>query len=163
MSNAGRRLHEVVQQTVERTVRQVAARARRVLATALLVIPAVLTFLCAMVLIGSWRDDVAISSHTGKATAEVVSVSFARTIIRFTTPDGVVHSPRTGVLYPRGLEPGQLVRVEYDVRNPELVRVAERGVGLGVLPALVTAVAGWLVLAPLGLVLRRRSRGEPGP
>jgi len=156
MRAGGRKLQEVVQQTAERMARQVLARARRVLGTALLVLAAVLTFLCAMVLIGAWRDDVAISTHTGKASAEVVSVSFARTIIRFTTPDGAVHSPRTGVLYPRGLEPGQLVRIEYDVRNPDLARVAERDVSLGLIPALITAVAGWLVLAPLGLWLRRR-------
>ena len=148
----------MVQQTVERTSRPVAARVRGFLGAALLVIPAVLTFLCVMVLVGAWRDDVAISSHTGKATAEVVSVSFARTIIRFTTPDGGVRSPRTGVLYPGGLQPGQLVRIEYDVRNPDLARIAGRNVSLGLLPALLTAAGGWVLLAPPGLWLRRRAR-----
>jgi hypothetical protein len=141
----------------------VAVRVRGVLGTALLVLPAVLAFLCLMTVIGAWRDDVAISSHTGKATAEVVSVSFGRTIIRFTTPDGEVHSPPSGVLYPGGLEPGQLVRIEYDVRNPDLARVVDRDVSTGILPALLTAVGGWLVFAPLGLWLRRRAHAVPSP
>lgn len=152
----------MVQQTVleppARTVRPVVARSRARCGTALLVIPAVLTFLCLMVVVGAWRDDVAISSHQGKATAEVVSVSFARTIIRFTTPDGEVRSPRTGVLYPGGVRPGQLVRIEYDTRNPDLARIAGRDVGQGLLPALLVAVAAWLVLAPPGLWLRRTPR-----
>jgi Protein of unknown function (DUF3592) len=154
MGRYGRRLRQVVQETAKRTV---AARARAATGSALLVIPAVLTFLCIMVIVGAWRDDVAISSHTGKATATVVSVSFARTIIRFTTPDGEVRSPRTGVLYPGGLQPGQLIRIEYDVRNPDLARVAGRDVGLGLLPALFTAAGSWLVLAPAGVWLRRRN------
>jgi hypothetical protein len=138
-----------------------ATRVCSMLGTALLVLPAVLAFLCVMTVIGAWRNDVAISSHTGKATAEVVSVSFARTIIRFTTPDGQVHSPPTGVLYPGGLEPGQLVRIDYDVRNPNLARVADRDVSTGILPALLTAVGGWLVFAPPGLWLRRRAHAVP--
>jgi hypothetical protein len=150
------RLHKVVQQTVRRISRPVAARVRAWCGAALLVIPALIAFLCLMVVVGAWRDDVAISSHTGRATAEVVSVSFARTIIRFTTPDGAVRSPRTGVLYPGGLQPGQLVRIEYDVRNPDLARIAGRGVGLGLLPALLTAVGACVLLAPIGLWLRRR-------
>jgi hypothetical protein len=135
---------------------QTTQRARRALGVGLLVLPAVITFLCLMVVLGSARDDAAISAHTGKATAEVVSVSFARTIIRFTTPDGAVHSPPSGVLYPRGLEPGQLVRIEYDTRTPDLARVAGRDVGEGVLPAALTALGAWVVCLPLALWLRLR-------
>ena|SRR5215211_247683 len=154
MRDDGSRLQEVAQQTVGRAM---VARARAVLGTTLLTAAAVLTFLCLMALIGAWRDDVAISTHTGKATAAVVSVSLARTIIRFPTPDGAVHSPRTGVLYPNGLQPGQLIRIEYDVRNPELARVADRDASIGLVPALITVATVWIVLAPLGLWLRRRS------
>lgn len=133
-------------------------RWRGVLGTALLVLPAVVTFLSVMVLVGAWRDDAAISAHTGRATAEVVSVSLARTIIRFSTPDGTVHSPPKGVFYPRGLEPGQLVRVEYDTRDPDLVRIAERDVSIGVLPAAATAAGAWVLFAPLGGWLLRSAR-----
>lgn len=140
-------------------MRAVAARWRGVLGTALLVLPAVITFLSVMVLIGAWRDDVAIRSHLGKATAEVVSVSYGRTIIRFTTADGTVHSPPKGVLYPRGVEPGQLVRIEYDVRNPDLARIAERGVGDGVLKVLATAAGSWVLAVPGWWLRSRRLHG----
>jgi len=46
--------------------------------------------------------------------------------------------------------------VDPDRALREMARVAERDVSLGLIPALITAVAGWLVLAPLGLWLRRR-------
>jgi len=116
----------------------------------------VLTFACVMALLGAWMDDRAIDARTGRATAEVVSSSFGRTIIRFVTPDGAVHSPQRGVLYPRGLEPGQLIRVEYDRSNPDLVRVADRDFQLGLLPVAVGVAALWLVLTPPALLLRRR-------
>jgi len=116
----------------------------------------VLTFACVMGLLGAWVDDRAIDARTGRTTAEVVSSSFGRTIIRFPTPDGTVHSPQRGVLYPRGLEPGQLIRVEYDRSNPELVRVADRDFRLGLLPCVVGVTAIWLVLTPPALWLRRR-------
>ncbi len=141
---------------VEQTVRPYSARWRGALGALLLVLPAMITFLCLMVIIGAWRDDAAISGHLGKATAEVVSVSYGRTIIRFTTPDGTVHSPPKGVQYPRGLEPGQLVRIEYDMRDPDLARIAERGVSIGLLPAALTALGSWLVFLPAALWLRRR-------
>jgi hypothetical protein len=167
MRRRSRRLHEVAEQTAELAApaaeRPTVRRRRGVLgwlSIALLVLPAVLTFLCVMVLLAAWRDDVAISSYTGRATAEVVSVSAGRTVIRFATPDGVVRTPPAGVLYPRGLEAGQLVRIEYDIRNPDLARVADRDVTVGLLPAMLTAVGGWLLLAPVSLWLRRRSRAH---
>lgn len=126
------------------------------LGTGLLVLPALVTFLCAVVLLGAWRDDVAISGHRGRATAEVVSASVVRTIVRFSTPDGTQHSPTTGVLYPGGLRQGQLVRVEYDVRDPDLVRVAGRGAGLGLVPALVTVACIWVLCVPPAWWLRQR-------
>lgn len=126
----------------------------RALGIGLLVLPSLITFLSVMVVLGAWRDDVAIGSRTGRATAEVVSVSYARTIIRFSTPDGAVHSPPAGVLYPRGLQPGQLVRIEYDMRNPDLARIADRDVSSGYLPALLTAVGAWVVCGPLWFWLR---------
>jgi hypothetical protein len=129
---------------------------RRRFGAVLLGAAAVLTFACVMALLGAWMDDRAIDARTGRATAEVVSSSFGRTIIRFVTPDGAVHSPQRGVLYPRGLEPGQLIRVEYDRSNPDLVRVADRDFQLGLLPVAVGVAALWLVLTPPALLLRRR-------
>lgn len=145
---------------VEQTARSArpGARVQRFAATGLLLLPALVTLLCFALVVGSWQDDRTIESNLGKATAEVVSVSYARTIIRFSTPDGVVHSPPKGVLYPSGLEPGQLVRIEYDVRNPELVRVAERDIGIGLLPVTLTALGAWALCAPFALWLRARSR-----
>jgi hypothetical protein len=129
---------------------------RRRFGAVLLAGAAVLTFACAMALLGAWVDDKAIDARTGRTTAKVVSSSFGRTIIRFDTPDGAVHSPQRGVLYPRGLEEGQLVRVEYDRSNPELVRVADRDFQLGLPPTVVGVIVIWLVLTPPALWLRRR-------
>jgi uncharacterized protein DUF3592 len=129
---------------------------RRRFGAVLLAAAAMLTFACVMALLGAWVDDRAIDARTGRATAEVLSSTFGRTIIQFVTPDGAVHSPQRGVLYPRGLEPGQLVRVEYDRSNPDLVRAADRDFQLGLLPAAVGVAAIWLVLAPPALWLRRR-------
>jgi len=147
----------VVQQTAPAPVPVLRGSWRRRLGAALLAAAAVLTFASVMALLGAWRDDAAIDARTGRATANVVSATFGRTIIRFATPDGAVRSPQRGVLYPRGLQPGQLVRVEYDIANPDLVRVADRGVELGVLPVLITVAAIWVVLTPPALWLRRRT------
>jgi hypothetical protein len=146
----------VVQQTVRAPIQVNRVSWRRRLGATLLAAGAVLSFACLMALLGAWRDDAAIDARTGRTTAEVVSSSFGRTVIRFATPDGAIRSPQRGVLYPRGLEPGQLIRVEYDRANPDLVRVADRGFELGVLPVAITVAGVWLVLAPLVLWLRRR-------
>ncbi len=83
----------------------------------------------------------------------------AHTFIRFTASDGAVLSPDTGVLYPRGLEPGNYVLVEYDRAKPELVSVAGRNWTEG-LPPVALGVAGlWVVLGPLDLVPRSPSAG----
>lgn len=145
----------MVQQTAQAPVRVTRTGWRRRLGALVLATAAVLTVVCGMVLLGAWRNDAAIDARTGRATAEVVSSSFGRTVIRFTTPDGAVRSPQRGVLYPRGLEQGSLVRVEYDLANPDLVRVADRGVQLGVLPIALTVLGIWLVLGPVALWLRR--------
>lgn len=151
----------MVQQTVRAPIQVLRVNWRRRLGAGLLAVAAVLTFACLMALLGAWRDDAAIDSRTGRATAEVVSSTFGRTIIRFATPDGAVRSPQRGVLYPRGLEPGQLIRVEYDVANPDLVRVADRGFELGLLPIALAVVGIWVVLAPPALWLWRRSPRGP--
>jgi hypothetical protein len=64
--------------------------------------------------------------------------------------------PERGVFYPRGLEVGESVAVQYDVTDPELVRVAGRSALDGVLPLLLGVVVVWALLGPLALWLRRR-------
>ncbi len=131
-------------------------KAGRVLVRTLLVIGGIVTLIGVVLLASCLKDDLAIEKRLGKATAEVVSVSFQRTVVRFATPDGAVHSPEQGILYPDGLEPGQLVRIEYDSADPELARVAERTWTLAILPISTFLLAVWAVLLPLVWWVRRR-------
>ncbi|RKT72006.1 hypothetical protein DFJ66_5308 [Saccharothrix variisporea] len=123
---------------------------------ALLVLGGLVTLIGLTLLGACVRDDLAIEKRLGKATAEVVSVSFQRTVVRFATPDGKVYSPSQGVLYPDGLEPGQLVRIEYDTADPEVARVAERTWTLAILPISTFLLGVWAVLLPLFWWVRRR-------
>jgi hypothetical protein len=129
---------------------------RRIVARALLVVGGVVTLIALVLLAACWRDDRMIDERLGKATAEVVSVSFQRTVVRFAVADGSVHSPEQGVLYPDGLAPGQLVRIEYDTGNPEVARVAGRTAVLALLPVGTFLLGVWAVLSPLVWWLRRR-------
>jgi hypothetical protein len=117
-----------------------------------------ITFLCVGLLLAAIRNDDAITSHLGVTNAEVDSVAFDRTIIRFETPDGIVHIPANGVLYPSGLATGDLVRVEYDTANPELARVAGRTAVLTLLPLGTTTLITWVVAGGLLWLIRYRGR-----
>lgn len=117
-----------------------------------------MTLVGVLLVVASWRDDRAIEAHLGNATAEVVSVAFNRTVIRFGTPDGKVQSPSQGVLYPEGLEVGQLVRIEYDTTNPELARIWGRGASLSLLPVSTFLLVVWAVLLPSIWFVRRGLR-----
>jgi hypothetical protein len=125
----------------------------------------VLSVLAVLVLAGAARNDAAITADRGVAVAEVLEGSDSQhTFIRYTASDGAVLSPDTGVLYPRGLEPGNYVLVEYDRSKPELVRVAGRNWTEGLLPVALGVAGLWVVLGPLAWFLARRRRaGEPGP
>lgn len=114
------------------------------------------TLLMLVLVLAAYRNDSAIESNLGAANAEVLSVGWDRTIVRFETTDGAVHISQDGVLYPGGLVEGQLVHVEYDVTNPDLVRVAGRTFTLSLLPAGVTIAVTWLIAGPLVWWLRRR-------
>ena len=78
------------------------------------------------------------------------------------TPDRVTYRPELGVLYPSQLDDGMRIYVEYDVNDPDLVRVRDRNASLAIIPAGSIAVVGWLVAgAALGvttLVERRIDR-----
>lgn len=112
-------------------------------------------------LLGAARDDAAIEARTGRATAEVLSVSISHTLVRFTTTDGEVWTPEQGIAYPAGLAPGQLVRVEYSVADPDLVRVAGRSWVTGLLPGGATVVVTWLLALGFVRWLRRPRSGSP--
>ncbi|MFD9699297.1 DUF3592 domain-containing protein [Lentzea sp. NPDC059081] len=121
----------------------------------LLVVGGVVTLVCVLLPIACWRDDVAIEKNLGNAVAQVDSVAFNRTVVRYATPDGRVIIPSQGVLYPSGLSEGDNVRVEYDQTNPELVRVAGRTATLSLLPVGTFLASVWIVIAAVVTVLRR--------
>ncbi|WP_434453482.1 DUF3592 domain-containing protein [Lentzea sp. E54] len=131
------------------------ARVRRAVCGALFVVGGVITLVCVLLPIACWRDDVAIERSMGQAVAQVDSVSFNRTVVRYATPDGRVIIPSQGVLYPEGLKVGDNVRVEYDQTNPELTRVAGRTAVLSLLPVGTFLVSVWIVIAAVVTVLRR--------
>jgi hypothetical protein len=131
---------------------------RRIVARSLLAFGGIVTFLGVVLMVAAWTEDISIDEDTGFANAEVLDDTFSRTLIRFYTEDGAEHIPQVGVLYPAGLEVGDVVEVEYRQDNPELVRVAGRGAVVTLLPVGLTIVAVWAVLVPSVWVLRSRAR-----
>jgi len=122
-----------------------------------------ITALAAFALAGAALDDRAIAANPGLAQAQVLDEStFARPLVRFTIANGESVVPETGVFYPRGLEPGDTVAVEYDLTEPELVRVAGRSALDGVLPLGLGVVLTWALLGPLAYRLRRSRTATAG-
>jgi len=138
-------------------------RARRAGWWITLGVASLLTVMCVCLLFAAIRNDHAISDQFGTANATVDSVAFDRTIIHFETPDGIVHSPANGVLYPDGLAAGQLVRIEYDAADPELARVAGRSATLTLLPLGSFVFFTWLIAAPILWWIRRQNRRTATP
>lgn len=122
--------------------------ARRVATAAVLGVACLATALCLLILVALWRVDRAIETRTGRATAAVTSVAWNRAVVRYTTPDGGVHIPADGIIYPMGLAENELVRVEYDSSHPETVRVAGRTATLALLPIGMTIGGVWLLAGP---------------
>ncbi|HZZ50026.1 MAG TPA: DUF3592 domain-containing protein [Pseudonocardia sp.] len=123
----------------------------------ILVLAALLTVMGVLALVGAARDDAAIEAHSAVATAQVLpGSSFSRTLITFTTHTGDSVTPEHGVFYPRGLLPGQIVRVEYDTTHPDRVRVLGRSATIGYLPISLMLVGLWTVALPVAFVLRGR-------
>ncbi|HEX6357202.1 DUF3592 domain-containing protein [Actinophytocola sp.] len=129
---------------------------RRWAARGLLALAGIITFLGLVLVVAAWTEDNSINKDLGTVDAEVVSDNFSRTLVRFYTPDGAEHIPQLGVLYPSGLEVGDVVEVEYRKDNPELVRVAGRGAVVTLLPVGLTLVGVWAVVVPAVWWLRRR-------
>lgn len=131
----------------------------------ILILAALCTVMGILALVGASRDDSAIDRHSQLATAQVLPGSnFSRTLITFTTQSGDTVTPEHGVFYPRGLQPGQIVRVEYDGTHPDRVRVLGRTASVGYLPIALMLVALWAVALPVAFTLRtkqlRRMEGE---
>jgi hypothetical protein len=125
----------------------------------LVLVGMLITLICGLLVVGAWRDDRWIESRTGHGVAQVLSVPFDRTAVRFDTPDGAAHIPVDGVLYPQGLEAGQRVKVEYDVTQPDaLVRVEGRNYTLTFLPVGMILTVTWASVAALIWWLRRPFR-----
>lgn len=136
-------------------VRAVLADPRRYAVRLVLVVAGLVTGLVLLTLAGAARDDYAIDRNTARTTAEVISVSGGRALVRFTA-QGEVYTPEQGVAYPSGLEVGQLVRVEYARDDPALVRVAGRSWLVGLLPAGIVLAVTWTLAGGAVLLLRRR-------
>ena len=98
-----------------------------------------------LLVLGAWRNDRQIERHMGVAEASVLDAGPRRSTIEFVTPDRITYRPELGVLYPSELENGMRIYVEYDVNNPDLVRVQDRNASLAIVPAGSIAVVGWLI------------------
>jgi hypothetical protein len=114
---------------------------------AVLIVVSLVTFQSLLLVAGAWRDDIAISRDMGVAEAEVLDAGPRRSTIEFVTTDRVTYRPELGVLYPSELATGMRIYVEYDKRNPNLVRVQHRTAKLAIIPAGSIAVIGWLIAA----------------
>jgi hypothetical protein len=132
---------------------------------AILIVTTLVTLQSLLLVAGAWRNDLAINHNMGVAQAEVLSAGERRSTIEFVTPERVTYRPELGVLYPSELATGMRIYVEYNKRDPNLVRVQHRNAGLSIIPAGSIAVVGWLAaaIALIGLALldRRLDRTAP--
>jgi hypothetical protein len=136
----------------------------RRLAEIVLGLAVLITVLSVFAIAGAAVDDRAIAANPATAQADVLEgSSFTRTLVRFTVANGEVWVPERGVFYPRGLQVGSTIAVEYDVTDPDLVRVAGRSALGSMVPLLLSTLVGWLVLGPLALWIRRRRSAAARP
>ena len=133
---------------------RIARRLRRI-KQVVIGLAAIVILVCGGMIVTSAIDDYAISRDKGEATAEVVSVQTLRTTVRFRDAEGNFRQPEEGLKYPSGLIEGQNVRVEYQVSDPENVKVQGRGWTFAFLPALSSMTVGLAVCAVLMLLIRR--------
>jgi hypothetical protein len=120
-------------------------RILRRLRIGIVIVACLVTLQSVLLVLGAWRNDRQIERHMGVAEANVLSAGPRRSTIEFVTPDRVTYRPELGVLYPSELDEGMRIYVEYDVNNPDLVRVQDRDASLAIIPAGSIAVVGWLV------------------
>ena len=112
-----------------------------------LIVACLVTLQSLLLVAGAVRNDIAIKHNMGVAEAEVLDAGPRRSTIEFVTPARVTYRPELGVLYPSELATGMRIYVEYDKRNPNLVRVQHRNAKLAIIPAGSIAVLGWLIAA----------------
>jgi hypothetical protein len=112
-----------------------------------LIVASLVTLQSLLLVAGAVRNDFAIKHNMGVAEAEVLSAGPRRSTIEFVSPDRVTYRPELGVLYPSELAQGMRIYVEYDKRNPNLVRVQHRNAKLAIIPAGSIALLGWLIAA----------------
>lgn len=112
-----------------------------------LIVTALVTLQSVLLVAGAWRNDLAIERNMGVAQAEVLSAGPRRSTIEFVTPERVTYRPELGVLYPSELATGMRIYVEYNKKDPNLVRVQHRNAGLAIIPAGSIAVVAWLAAA----------------
>ncbi|BDB40448.1 hypothetical protein Mkiyose1665_52120 [Mycobacterium kiyosense] len=110
-----------------------------------LIVTLLVTLQSVLLVAGAFRNDLAIGRSMGVAQAEVLSAGPRRSTIEFVTPDRVTYRPELGVLYPSELATGMRIYVEYNKKDPNLVRVQHRNAGLAIIPAGSIAVAAWLL------------------
>lgn len=135
------------------------ARIVRRVKIGIVVVACLVTLQSVLLVLGAWRNDRQIERHLGVAEATVLDAGDRRSTIEFVTPDRITYRPELGVLYPSKLEDGMRIYVEYDVNDPDLVRVQDRNAALAIIPAGSIAVLGWLVagtaLGATALIERR--------
>ena len=135
------------------------SRVYHVLARTALIIGMLCTLMGASIIAACFTNDAIIDSARGQTVAEVINTSSPmRTVVRYTTDDGRVFLPPGGILYPQGLRKGQMVRIEYDKKTPDLARVQGRNGFLAFQPVLMALAGAWAVVVVLRWRLLRLSR-----
>ncbi|MFZ2238781.1 MAG: DUF3592 domain-containing protein [Gordonia amarae] len=124
----------------------------------LLLVGLVGTVMGAVLVIACFRNDSQIEAHKVTVMADVISAGSLRADVSFQTPDGQLHSPRLGLLYPTELTQGQRISVEYDATNPDLARPAGRDASLSIVPALSVVALLWLIVGVLVVGLAETNR-----
>lgn len=135
------------------------SRVYRVLARSALVLGLLCTLMGGSIIAACFTNDAIINGARGQTVAEVINTSSPfRTVVRYTTDDGRVFLPPGGVLYPQGLQKGQMVRIEYDKKTPDLARVQGRNGFLAFQPVLMALAGAWAVVLLLRWKLLRLAR-----
>ncbi|WP_322973034.1 MULTISPECIES: DUF3592 domain-containing protein [Gordonia] len=125
----------------------------------LLLIGLIGTVMGVILVVACFRNDGQIEANKATVMADVLSADALHADVSFQTPDGQLHSPRLGLLYPTELTEGQRISVEYDATNPDLARPAGRDATLSIIPALSVVALLWLIVGVIVVGLAETNRG----